>query len=135
MRKTISTHIKNQVALRANFHCEYCLQPEQVSFFSFHIDHIISIKHGGNSYLNNLAYCCPDCNHAKGSDIASIIKHDILVRFFNPRKDSWKDNFDIIDGAIIGKTEIGKVTERIFKFNELERLIFRKQLIALQLYI
>ncbi len=38
------------------------------------------------------------------------------------------------NGAIYGTTEIGKGTERIFKFNDIERLIFRRQLIELDLY-
>lgn len=38
-------------------------------------------------------------------------------------------HFQLIDGFILSKTDIAKVTERIFKFNELEMLIFRKQLI------
>lgn len=36
---------------------------------------------------------------------------------------------------ILSKTEIGNVTEHIFKFNELDRLIFRRQLIQLNQYL
>jgi hypothetical protein len=34
----------------------------------------------------------------------------------------------------MGKTEIGNATVRIFKFNEIDRLIFRQQLAELDLY-
>ena len=61
-RNTIPDHIKTAGALRAGFKCEYCLLPDTVSFYNFHIDHIKSIKHGGLSHIDNLAYCCPDCN-------------------------------------------------------------------------
>lgn len=81
-RPKIPTEIKLKVAERANFRCKYCLLPEKVSFYSFHIDHIKSIKHGGLSQLNNLAYCCPDCNSFKGSDIGSFIDNDEIIRFF-----------------------------------------------------
>lgn len=47
MRTKIPIELKKQVAIRANFCCEYCLLKEAVSFFSFHIDHIKSVKHGG----------------------------------------------------------------------------------------
>ena len=57
-----------------------------------------------------------------------------LVRFYNPRKDKWQEHFATHDGKIYGKTEIGKATVQIFKFNEIERLIFRKQLIESELY-
>jgi hypothetical protein len=108
--------------------------PDKVSFFTFHIDHIRSIKHGGNSQNDNLAYCCPDCNYSKGSDIASYNSTDELQRFFNPRTDHWTDHFRLQDGVISGITEIGKVTEHIFKFNDFERLLFRQQLIQLRQY-
>ena len=135
MRKNTPNALKQDVARRANFCCEYCLMSERVSFYNFHVDHIKSIKHGGLTILKNLAYSCPDCNHFKGSDIASFADDDEkLSRFFNPRKDLWQDHFKLVDGAIFGKTDIVKATERIFKFNEPDRLIFRKQLMRFSLY-
>lgn len=135
MRKSIPLIIKKEVASRAKFQCEYCLLSEQFSFYSFHIEHIRSMKHGGKSNLENLAYCCPDCNFYKGSDIGTFGKdEDKIIRFFNPRKDNWNDHFELNLGEIHRKTEIGIATEQIFKFNEVERLIFRNQLHSLGLY-
>jgi HNH endonuclease len=136
MSLVISDSLKKKVAIRANFCCEYCLLSQRASFYTFHIDHIKSLKHGGLSVLHNLAYCCPECNSFKGSDVGTFINSDdFLVRFFNPRKKSWHDHFVLQNGVIYGKTEIGLATERIFKFNDLDRLIFRRQLIALGLYV
>ena len=73
MSRYISDEVRQLVANRANFCCEYCLFPEIHSFFSFHIDHIISVKHIGMTELENLAYACPYCNRNKGSDIASVL--------------------------------------------------------------
>jgi hypothetical protein len=56
------------------------------------------------------------------------------VRFFNPRKDNWQEHFEVIDGLISGKTDIGIVPVRILKFNEIDRLIFRKEMIRLGHY-
>ena len=135
MRKSIPVTIKKEVALRAKYRCEYCLLSEQFSFYSFHIEHIRSLKHGGKSDSDNLAYCCPDCNFYKGSDIATFSDgEDEIIRFFNPRKDIWNNHFELDLGKIYGKSEIGKATELIFKFNEVERLIFRNQLHSLELY-
>lgn len=135
MRKALSKETKQAVANRADYRCEYCLLSEKVSFYNFHVEHIKSIKHGGLSDLLNLAYSCPDCNHFKGSDIGSFSGDDeAIIRFFNPRKDIWHEHFECNDGCIYGKTDIGKTTERIFKFNETDRLIFRRQLTALGLY-
>ncbi len=133
--KGISITLRWIIATRASFKCEYCLLNEAVSYYTFHIDHIKSIKHGGSNALFNLAYSCPDCNHFKGSDIGSFADNDeYIVRFFNPRKDIWAEHFELNNGEILGKTEIGAITERIFKFNEPERLIFRRQLISLSQY-
>jgi HNH endonuclease len=133
MRKAISKTLRQKVAVRANFHCEYCLLDEKVSFYVFHIEHIKSIKHGGTSDFENLGYGCPDCNFAKGSDVGTFDASDEnIVRFFNPRKDNWAAHFEIQNGAILGKTPIGEATVKIFKFNEVERLIFRQQLLDLE---
>lgn len=135
MSKNISNTLRQKIAERAGFRCEYCLLTEAVSFYSFHAEHIRSKKHGGKSELVNLAYSCPDCNYFKGSDVATYGPDDEgFIRFFHPRKDNWEEHFEIKDGHVFGKTEIGKATESIFKFNDPERLIFRKQLIALGLY-
>ena len=130
MNPTIPESVRKLVAARADFRCEYCHLPQSVSFYRFHIDHIRSQKHDGSSDLSNLAWACPDCNYFKGTDLGSYSPTDEaqLVRFFNPRTDVWYDHFQLDGGQILGRTEIGLATERIFKFNETDRLIFRMQL-------
>jgi len=120
------------VAQRAEFRCEYCLMPEKFSLFSFHIDHIRSIKHGGSSSLQNLAYSCGFCNGNKGTDLGTFLDDDDdpLVRFFNPRKDIWNEHFEIIEGAIHERSLIGKATIKIFRFNDVERVLERKLLLS-----
>lgn len=114
MKRAISLSVKKKVASRANFRCEYCLLFEKVSLYSFHIEHIKSVKHGGTNELANLAYCCPDCNYYKGSDVGTFVEGDeILTRFFNPRKDDWDEHFELKNEVIHGKTAIGKATVQI----------------------
>ena len=64
------------------------------------------------------------CNRYKGSDLGSIlVPAGDLIRFFSPRIDVWPDHFSL-DGVIIKPlTAIGQVTERIFRFNAIERLM------------
>jgi len=81
-RDNIRDQVKLQIAQRAHFRFEYCLLPDKVSFYNFNIDHIRSLKHGGVSDISNFAYCCPDCNHCKGSDIASFGVNEEIIRFF-----------------------------------------------------
>lgn len=119
----IPADIRRQVALRANYVCEYCLLPDSDSFIGYEIDHIISLKHGGSNAEINLAYACPTCNRFKGSDIASIDwETGQLVRFFNPRTDLWSEHFRFIGSSIEPLTLIGKVTARLLRFNDKDRL-------------
>ena len=93
--------MRQQVAERAGYVCEYCLISETDTFFGCHVDHIISVKHGGTTTSDNLAYDCVVCNRQKGSDLGSI-SHETkeLIRFFNPRSDQWSDHF-VLSGAVI----------------------------------
>jgi 5-methylcytosine-specific restriction endonuclease McrA len=134
MRKPFSNKTRIVVATRAVYKCEYCLLPDKVSFYNFQIDHIISLKHGGSNDIENLAYCCPDCNYFKGTDLGSILNNNVLVRFYNPRINVWHDCFELANGTISAKNDIGKVTEKIFRFNDVDRLIFRRELIQLGHY-
>jgi HNH endonuclease len=131
----ISESLRQQVAIRANFVCEYCLIPEQFLATVFHIDHIRSQKHGGKTEAENLAYSCPHCNQHKGSDIATFIndEDEQTIRFFNPRKDQWYHHFEISYGKINPISSIGIATESILNFNQIERVILRKALIEIGL--
>ena len=136
MKNYIPKSVRLKVAKRALFCCEYCLFPEIFSDLIFHIDHIESRKHGGTDSLENYAYSCPDCNGYKGTDISTFSNADkkILIPFFNPRKDIWKEHFEIFEGQILGFSDIGEATTKIFKFNQIERLIFRRQLIEMGVF-
>lgn len=120
------------MAGRAGHLCEYCLIHEADTFFGCEVDHIVSEKHGGPTREDNLAYACLHCNRNKGSDIASLHPETgAIVRFFNPRVDRWADHFRLgeSDGVtIVPLTSIGEATARIFRFNEDERLLERKEL-------
>jgi hypothetical protein len=131
----VPVELRRLVVLRADRRCEYCLIHEDDTFFGCEVDHIISEKHGGPTVADNLAYACLVCNRNKGSDIGSILATTgALIRFFNPRLDNWFDHF-ALDAAIINPlSEIGQVTERIFKFNEIERLDEREVLRAMGRY-
>ncbi len=131
MSRYLSNKLKELVPKRANFRCEYCRLSAELSYFPFHIEHIISLKHGGKTISINLAYACPLCNIKKGSDIATILNNpDVLIRFFNPRIDNWHEHFIIEDtGLIVSKTSIGEATIKIFNFNHPDSIIERFEMI------
>ena len=93
----ISDDLRRLVAARAKYLCEYCLVHEEDTYFGCEVDHIISLKHGGPTTAENLAYACAFCNRQKGSDIGSILwQTGEFIRFFNPRTDRWADHFQLV---------------------------------------
>ena len=127
---TISRKTRQAVRIRAIERCEYCCLPEAFSFHPFQVDHVVSVKHDGTDDINNLAWACPNCNNAKGSDLGSYDKETgILTPFYNPRTQIWDDHFELSEGLIIGKTPEGRVTVHILLMNHPERVEVRKILI------
>lgn len=129
MARWISAELRQTIVDRANQLCEYCLIAEADTFYGCQVDHIISLKHGGSSTSNNLAYACALCNRAKGSDIGSIATSGEFTRFFNPRTDHWSEHFRFEGATVQPLTAIGEVTARIFGFNESARLHEREEII------
>lgn len=127
MSKTyVSVALRDLVRIRAERLCEYCLICDDDTYFGCQVDHIISVKHGGKTQENNLAYACIFCNRNKGSDIGSISNTHRFTRFFNPRVDQWKNHFRLEGVKIIPITPIGEVTSIILDFNHVDRLFERR---------
>ena len=66
------SHRSPAVIRRAAERCEYCLLHQDDRPETHQVDHVIAIKHRGQTVSENLALACALCNNAKGSDIASI---------------------------------------------------------------
>ena len=129
MSSYISPEIRQIVASRANFVCEYCLIAEEDAYFRHQVEHIISRKHSGSSKLENLALACVFCNRHKGSDIASLKPETSeLIRFYNPRTDRWSEHFRLNGVVIEPLTEVGEATVRILQMNADDQILEREVL-------
>ncbi len=129
-RTYISVQLRQLVIERADSICEYCLISTSDRSSSCQVDHIISVKHGGDTTPENLCYACIFCNLQKGTDLGSINwRNGELVRFFNPRRDLWRQHFRLEGTIIQPTTEIGEVTARILDFNSEDRILERQILI------
>ena len=127
---SISEAVRQQVRRRAANLCEYCREPEDISLFGFHLDHILALQHGGSDDIENLAWACPTCNIVKGPNIASYdLETGKLLPLYNPRKDRWADHFETTDDQITGKTPVGRVTVKLLEFNNPEKVEARRNLI------
>lgn len=122
MSNHVSREVRDLVAERAGEICEYCLIAQEDAYFRHQIEHVISIKHGGSSDPNNLAFACIFCNRNKGSDIATMSVTGELVRFFNPRTDIWSEHFVLKGANFVPLSDVGEATIRILRMNDDERI-------------
>jgi hypothetical protein len=131
----IPNALRRLVYERANGRCEYCLYPQEASFLTFEVEHIVAEKHGGATNEDNLALACPYCNRFKGTDLGSIDPETgQLTPFFNPRMQQWKEHFRIEEAKILPLTPEGRVTVEILQFNHPDRILERQRLIEVGKY-
>ncbi|RIK34164.1 MAG: HNH endonuclease [Chloroflexi bacterium] len=109
----ISRVLRQQVAERACFRCEYCQSPERITSGPMPIEHIIPTAAGGSIRLDNLAYACARCNlhKAKRTHFLDPVSNR-RVALFNPRIQRWSRHFAwSLDGVLItGRTRAGRAT-------------------------
>ena len=123
----VSVTTRQVVYARAGGICEYCRLPEEFSPVArLQIEHILPIKHGGTSVLDNLAIACIDCNLRKGTNLTGIDPDSgQVVQLFNPRAQVWSEHFAWKGVEIVGLTSVGRVTIRVLDLNSEDRLIVR----------
>lgn len=126
MAKTLEENIRS----RANNLCEYCLVPQRASKLTFHIEHIISRKHGGQTTLENLALACGRCNRSKGPNISGLDPETReMSRLFNPRTDQWDQHFRYDGTVIVGLSIMGRTTIGVLAMNNPYQMAARQALI------
>jgi 5-methylcytosine-specific restriction endonuclease McrA len=112
--------LREQVAERAAFRCEYCHFPEEFAPSAFECDHIQPKDAGGITELDNLALACSHCNAHKAARLQVIDPTtQTQSRLFNPRIDEWEPHFQLNreTGEIEGLTAIGRATVTALKMN------------------
>ena len=127
-RARISAALRREVRERARERCEYCLIAESEVFGPHEPDHLIALKHGGETSSANLVLACFECNRFKGSDIASLDPlTGELVPLFNPRTQHWTEHFYLNGCRIIPLSAVGRATERLLQLNLAKRLKSRQK--------
>ncbi|HKZ85474.1 MAG TPA: HNH endonuclease signature motif containing protein [Anaerolineae bacterium] len=118
----IPATLRAAVVERAGGRCEYCHKP-QISFYPHEVDHVVAVKHGGETTLDNLAFACFQCNRYKGSDLASIDPQSgAITPLFNPRTQQWADHFRLNGATIVPLTPEGRATVFLLRLNDPERI-------------
>jgi hypothetical protein len=133
----VPLELRRLVIARASSCCEYCRLAQTDSSFTFHCEHVIAEKHGGETTAENLCLSCPECNTFKGSDVASYDRSDgsnLLVALFNPRIHVWDDHFKLNGAVIEPITPAGRVTVTLLQMNRAEAIAEREIFIRLGTY-
>jgi hypothetical protein len=109
---------------------DYSAQP-------FVIDHIIPIAEGGKTNLENLAFSCGGCNGHKYTKIQAIdpVSKEV-VALYNPRQQTWRDNFVWSDDFLqmVGLTAIARATINALQLNRSGVLNMRRLLLMAGLH-
>ncbi|MBM4460995.1 MAG: HNH endonuclease [Chloroflexi bacterium] len=131
----VPARLRDLVVVRARESCEYCLLHASYAVFAHEVDHVIARQHGGATTADNLAYACAQCNRFKGSNVAAPDPQSgMIAPLFNPRTSSWRDHFRLDGPLIVPLSMIGRVTERLLQFNQIDRVMLRAELIAVRRY-
>lgn len=131
----MDTGTREIVRQRAGERYEYCLLPEAVDPYPFHVEHVIARQHGGDDADENLAWACSRCNIFKGTNLSSVDSETgRIVDLYDPRKQTWSDHFDIRDAEIVGLTPTGRATVQLLQMNTARRVDLRRELIEQGIY-
>lgn len=134
-RAYVPAAIRRFTVERAHQCCEYCLLHQDDAEAPHQIDHLISIKHGGQTITENLALACQLCNRYKGSDVTAIDPlYGEILPVFNPRTQTWNEHFDLVGARLVGLTATGRATVGLLRLNDAARLIDRQALIDVRRY-
>lgn len=135
MAPYLSPSVRLLVTQRADQRGEYCLLPLAFAIHQREPDHIVPLQHGGGSDDQNLALACFRCNRNKGPNIGSFDPvTGVLTPFFNPRLQQWEEHFSWQEALIVPLTPEARVTVKILRFNDEDRLQERRRLMQLNLY-
>lgn len=135
MTAPIAPELRRLVAERAGRRCEYCSFPQAVALHRHEPDHIIPLQHGGVTDAANLALACLRCNRYKGPNVGSIDPlTGELVPLFHPRRQVWEQHFQLVGAEIKPLTPEGRVTVRLLRLNDPDRLTERQRLIETGLF-
>ena len=97
-------------------------------FFTYHVEHIRALQHGGTDDESNLALACHHCNLIKGPNLASIDPDSgLLSPLFHPRMQTWKDHFKYEEGRILGITAAGRTSVFLMQMNASHRVELRQE--------
>lgn len=129
----VSAALRETIAQRANFCCEYCRTPRGYSPAPYEAEHIIPLVDGGVDEEWNLAFACGGCNGHKASATSALdVETGETVPLFHPRQANWSAHFEWqLEGSVmVGLTPVGRATILRLRLNRDELVKLRRLLVA-----
>jgi hypothetical protein len=125
---TIPASLRRLVIQRADNRCEYCSISQVGQVATFHIDHIIPVVAGGVTTSENLALACVSCSLRKGArQELEDSQTGEIVTVFNPRQQTWKENFRFVGVKVVGLTATGRAMVEALDLNRATMLAIRAE--------
>lgn len=130
MSPHIPTRLAQEVRDRAKEACEYCLLPQNSQEATFHIDHVVPRREGGETEAANLALACVTCSLRKGARMFALDPvSQSTVKLFHPREETWSEHFRLNDEfEFEGLSPTGRATIESLGMNRLAIISIRKEL-------
>ncbi|MFQ5594258.1 MAG: HNH endonuclease [Anaerolineae bacterium] len=124
----IPARLRRLVITRANNRCEYCGLSQQGQVATFHVDHVVPLDADGPTTAENLALACVSCSlHKSARQTAIDPQSGESVPLYNPRQDSWHEDFHWAGARVVGKTATGRATIAALKMNRPLILAIREE--------
>lgn len=123
----MSRSIERWVRLRARDRCEYCRVSQLGQEATFHVDHVLPRREGGETSDDNLALACVSCSLRKGArTVARDPSTGADAPIFNPRRERWEDHFEMApESAILGRTPTGRASIELLRMNRPNAILAR----------
>jgi hypothetical protein len=113
---------REKVAARAGHSCEYCQIPGQASFAAHELDHVISLKHGGET-TGQSRLLLHSLQPPQVSDLSSLDPATgQLAPLFHPRRDHWHEHFEPRNGELVGLIPSGRANTYLLRLNHPQRV-------------
>jgi hypothetical protein len=128
----VPAELRRLVSDRANNRCEYCQLSQLGQEAAFHVDHVTPVVAGGKTAAENLALACVSCSLRKSArEIATDPETGSEAPLFNPRHDSWSENFRWEGVDLVGLSPTGRATILALSMNRPIVLAIREEEAAL----
>jgi len=128
LRSGIPEVLRRHVIGRARSHCEYCGLSQQGQEATFHIDHVVPVRAGGQTLGENLALACVACSLHKAARRSAVDPATGReAEIFNPRRQRWQEHFRWQELRVLGITATGRATVEALQMNRPIALAIRAE--------